>query len=72
MKAQASNDPILTTQLYFPNEPRNDEDFNDKLIMNVRVKPTARYGTGIEPRLFLLLKLTAQKQLICVKRLIKE
>ncbi len=38
VKVQASNDPILTTQLYFPNEPRNDEDriFNDKLIMSIR------------------------------------
>ena len=35
VKVQAPNGPILTTQLYFPNEPRNASDgiFNPKLVL---------------------------------------
>ncbi len=35
VKVQAPNGPILTTQLYFPNEPRNATDgiFNPKLVL---------------------------------------
>ncbi|MDP9865690.1 MULTISPECIES: carbohydrate-binding protein [Streptosporangium] len=38
VKVQAPNRPVLTTQLYFPNEPRNNTDtiFNPSLLMNVR------------------------------------
>ena len=38
VKAQAPNGPVLTTQLYFPDEPRNRTDgiFNSSLVMNVQ------------------------------------
>ncbi|WP_078964898.1 dioxygenase family protein [Streptomyces aureocirculatus] len=38
VKVQAPGRPILTTQLYFPNEPRNNTDpiFDARLLMNVR------------------------------------
>ncbi|MFF0200879.1 carbohydrate-binding protein [Streptomyces sp. NPDC005017] len=38
VKVQAPNRPVLTTQLYFPNEPRNNTDtiFDPRLIMAVR------------------------------------
>ncbi|MEU9510625.1 carbohydrate-binding protein [Micromonospora sp. NPDC048170] len=38
VKAQAPNRPVLTTQLYFPNEPRNNTDpiFDPALVMAVR------------------------------------
>ncbi|WP_018347735.1 carbohydrate-binding protein [Longispora albida] len=38
VKVQAPNRPILTTQLYFPGEPRNNTDslFDPRLLMNVR------------------------------------
>lgn len=38
VKGQAPGEPILTTQLYFPNEPRNNTDayFDPRLLMNVR------------------------------------
>lgn len=37
VKVQAPNGPILTTQLYFPNEPENARDgiFNDALVMEI-------------------------------------
>jgi protocatechuate 3,4-dioxygenase beta subunit len=37
VKAQAPNKPVLTTQLYFPEEARNTKDriFSPKLLMNV-------------------------------------
>lgn len=37
VKVQAPNQPVLTTQLYFPDEPRNAEDgiFADALLMDV-------------------------------------
>ncbi len=38
VKAQAPSRPVLTTQLYFPNEPGNSRDsiFNSKLVMAVQ------------------------------------
>lgn len=38
VKVQAPGRPILTTQLYFPGEPRNNTDpiFDARLLMNVR------------------------------------
>ncbi|MFI7101351.1 dioxygenase [Streptomyces sp. NPDC050161] len=38
VKVQAPGNPILTTQLYFPGEPRNETDpiFDPDLLMNVR------------------------------------
>ncbi|MCS6802234.1 MAG: hypothetical protein RMM58_12485 [Chloroflexota bacterium] len=37
VKVQAPNRPVLTTQLYFPNEPGNQRDsiFNPKLVMRL-------------------------------------
>lgn len=47
VKVQAPNQRILTTQLYFPNEPRNNTDsiFDRRLLMTVRTVPTGREGT---------------------------
>ncbi|CAM5394999.1 Dioxygenase OS=Streptomyces rimosus subsp. rimosus (strain ATCC / DSM 40260 / JCM 4667 / NRRL 2234) OX=1265868 GN=SRIM_033485 PE=3 SV=1 [Streptomyces rimosus subsp. rimosus] len=44
VKVQAPNQPILTTQLYFPGEPRNNTDplFNPALLMNVRQNGPAK------------------------------
>jgi protocatechuate 3,4-dioxygenase beta subunit len=38
VKVQAPNQPVLTTQLYFPDEPRNARDFifNPELLMDVQ------------------------------------
>jgi protocatechuate 3,4-dioxygenase beta subunit len=38
VKVQAPNQPILTTQLYFPGEPSNSADrlFNPRLLMTVQ------------------------------------
>ena len=38
VKVQAPNRPILTTQLYFPNEPRNTKDgiFNPALLLTIQ------------------------------------
>ncbi|WP_436499083.1 carbohydrate-binding protein [Actinokineospora sp. HUAS TT18] len=38
VKVQAPGRPVLTTQLYFPNEPRNNTDpiFDSRLLMTVR------------------------------------
>jgi protocatechuate 3,4-dioxygenase beta subunit len=38
VKVQASNGPVLTTQLYFPGETRNDSDgiFSPELLMHVQ------------------------------------
>lgn len=38
VKVQAPNRPVLTTQLYFPNEPQNQQDgiFHADLVMDVR------------------------------------
>jgi len=47
VKVQAANQPILTTQLYFPGESRNDSDgiFNRRLLLAVREAPTGKVGT---------------------------
>ncbi|MEV0266950.1 carbohydrate-binding protein [Streptomyces sp. NPDC050617] len=47
VKVQAPNQRILTTQLYFPGEPRNQTDsiFNPALLMNVRQDGSAKQGT---------------------------
>jgi protocatechuate 3,4-dioxygenase beta subunit len=47
VKAQAPNRPVLTTQLYFPGEPRNNTDtlFNPALLMNVRTVGSGREAT---------------------------
>ncbi|WP_327090530.1 dioxygenase [Nonomuraea sp. NBC_01738] len=47
VKAQAPNRPVLTTQLYFPGEPRNNTDtiFDPRLLMNVRSVGTGREAT---------------------------
>lgn len=44
VKVQAPNQPILTTQLYFPGEPRNNTDpiFDPALLMNVRQNGSAK------------------------------
>lgn len=38
VKVQAPNQPVLTTQLYFPNEPQNQSDgiFSPELLMDVQ------------------------------------
>lgn len=47
VKVQAPNEPILTTQLYFPGEPRNNTDniFDPRLLMNVRDRGPGKEGT---------------------------
>ncbi|MFF3227082.1 dioxygenase [Nocardia suismassiliense] len=47
VKVQAPNQRVLTTQLYFPNEPRNNTDsiFDRRLLMTVRTVPTGREAT---------------------------
>jgi len=47
VKVQAANQPILTTQLYFPGEPRNQSDgiFNPRLVLNTRDATGGRVGT---------------------------
>jgi protocatechuate 3,4-dioxygenase beta subunit len=44
VKAQAPYQPILTTQLYFPNEPRNGSDmlYDPALLMRVQTGPSGR------------------------------
>ncbi|MFI1016195.1 carbohydrate-binding protein [Streptomyces sp. NPDC020965] len=44
VKLQAPGRPVLTTQLYFPNEPRNNTDalFDPRLLMSVRDAGGAR------------------------------
>nr|WP_202638099.1 dioxygenase [Bailinhaonella thermotolerans] len=44
VKVQAPGRPILTTQLYFPGEPRNASDayYNPALLMSVQSTPTGR------------------------------
>ncbi|WP_407111272.1 carbohydrate-binding protein [Streptomyces sp. DSM 116494] len=46
VKAQAPGEPVLTTQLYFPGEPRNSTDalFDPALLMNVRAAGGGRQG----------------------------
>lgn len=47
VKVQAPNQPILTTQLYFPGEPRNNTDpiFDPALLMDVRQNGPGREGS---------------------------
>lgn len=47
VKAQAPGEPVLTTQLYFPGEPRNATDmiYDPALLMNVRSAGNGRQGT---------------------------
>ncbi|WP_155371609.1 dioxygenase family protein [Catellatospora vulcania] len=47
VKVQAPGRPVLTTQLYFPNEPRNSTDslFDPALLMNVQQVGSARQAT---------------------------
>jgi protocatechuate 3,4-dioxygenase beta subunit len=46
VKVQAPHRPVLTTQLYFPNEPRNERDglFDDRLVMSLREEGAAKAG----------------------------
>ncbi|WP_433548902.1 carbohydrate-binding protein [Streptomyces sp. CA-294286] len=47
VKVQAPNRPVLTTQLYFPGEPRNNTDsiFDARLLMTMRTNGPAREGS---------------------------
>ncbi|SFO90515.1 Protocatechuate 3,4-dioxygenase beta subunit [Amycolatopsis arida] len=47
VKVQAPGRRVLTTQLYFPGEPRNNTDaiFDPRLLMTVRDTPTGREAT---------------------------
>jgi protocatechuate 3,4-dioxygenase beta subunit len=47
VKAQAPNQSILTTQLYFPNEPRNATDgiFSSELLMAISEASGGRAAT---------------------------
>ncbi|MFD9539578.1 carbohydrate-binding protein [Streptomyces sp. NPDC060022] len=47
VKAQAPGRPVLTTQLYFPGEPRNTTDplYDPALLMNVRTVGSGKQGT---------------------------
>lgn len=47
VKVQAPNGPVLTTQLYFPDEPRNARDgiFDATLLMDIQDGADARQGT---------------------------
>jgi protocatechuate 3,4-dioxygenase beta subunit len=46
VKVQAPNQPVLTTQLYFPNEPANARDgiYRPELVMSVTDNPD---GNGL-------------------------
>jgi protocatechuate 3,4-dioxygenase beta subunit len=46
VKVQAPNGPVLTTQLYFPDEPANARDgiYNAALLMNVGDTPEGKLG----------------------------
>src|SRR5229473_782224 len=47
VKVQAPGQPVLTTQLYFPREPRNDSDgiFSPELLMHVLNTPNGQLAT---------------------------
>lgn len=47
VKVQAPGQPVLTTQLYFPGEPRNSTDtlYDPVLLMNVRAAGSGKQGT---------------------------
>ncbi len=46
VKVQAPNQPVLTTQLYFPGEPSNDNDgiYNAALLMDVQDTSDGKLG----------------------------
>jgi protocatechuate 3,4-dioxygenase beta subunit len=46
VRVQAPNQPVLTTQLYFPGEPGNQSDFifRPELVMTVRDEAGAKTG----------------------------
>jgi protocatechuate 3,4-dioxygenase beta subunit len=46
VKVQAPNQPVLTTQLYFPDEPGNNNDgiFNSALLMDVQDSADGKVG----------------------------
>jgi protocatechuate 3,4-dioxygenase beta subunit len=46
VKVQAPNQPVLTTQLYFPDEPGNDRDgiFNAALVMDIQDDGAGKAG----------------------------
>ena len=47
VKVQAPNGPVLTTQLYFPNEPRNATDgiFDATLLLPIEQTDTGQMAT---------------------------
>jgi protocatechuate 3,4-dioxygenase beta subunit len=47
VKVQAPNGPVLTTQLYFPNEPQNASDsiFSAAMLMDVKDSDAGKEGT---------------------------
>jgi protocatechuate 3,4-dioxygenase beta subunit len=47
VKVQAPHEPVLTTQLYFPDEPQNRRDaiFAPELVMTMRDAQTGKVGT---------------------------
>lgn len=47
VKVQAANRPVLTTQLYFPGEPRNQTDriFHPRLLLDVREAAGGKVAT---------------------------
>src|SRR6266511_6290836 len=47
VKVQAPNGPVLTSQLYFPNEPRNATDgiFNPKLVLPMQATAQGQAAT---------------------------
>lgn len=47
VKVQAPNQPVLTTQLYFPGEPANERDriFRPELLMDVQKSGDGKVGT---------------------------
>lgn len=47
VKVQAPNQPVLTSQLYFPDEPRNQTDplFDERLLMAVREEGSGLQGS---------------------------
>ncbi len=54
VKVQAANQPLLTTQLYFPDEPANQRDglFRRELLMR-----TAETGEGLAARFDFVLEM---------------
>ncbi len=46
VKVQPKNGPVLTTQMYFPGEPRNDRDgiFDRRLLMKIEEKSGEKLG----------------------------